>query len=668
VLAASPSPGDTSDCEVRDDWFLEQDVNAWTSLAYVAVGALLLVAVVRRRVSPAFAALAAVVVAEGVGSWLYHGGTGDVAQFMHDVALVGALGFVAGWHVGRLAGGTDRMALVGLAAGVVGGGAVWLVAPGATNVVVAVLVATTVVAEIAARRRGAPAVFTVPLLVLGAVAVAMWWAGTPDSPACDEQSWVQPHGGWHIVTSVLVLAWVDRASTVDDFRHAPRLFRRGTDLALGSVVRMLVHAFHRSVETFGRQRVPRDRPMLVVANHGNGFVDPLVVTAALGRLPRFIAKAALWRVVLARPFLDAAGVLPVHRRADGDRPGDNVKMFAACHEELARGGTIAIFPEGTTGDRAGLDRVRTGAARIALGAVDGAPDLAIVPVGLAFESTIETRSRALVVVGEPLAAADFARHPPGPDGEPDRDDVARLTDAIREALEDVSPEFDTVYEREVLRASAGVDRTVARQHGETRFGEVEVVARRMAAAPPEVRARVVEAFRRYATGLQLIGLTDRELSARPGPIRRLVLSAAVLLLFGSFVVAATLVYLPALVLVVVATGLVRSTATKGTVRMLVGLAAGLATWIVAGIVLADGAAAWLAGALVAVGGWLALVVWAPLTRELGGLWARVRVRDRAGLLPPVLVERELLVAAVRDAVAATTDGSERRVSERSTAS
>ena len=98
-------------------------------------------------------------------------------------------------------------------------------------------------------------------------------------------------------------------------------------------------------------------------------------------------------------------------------------------------------------------------------------------------------------------------------------------------------------------------------------------------------------------------------------------------------------------LVVGATGIVRSTATKGTVRLLVGLVAGLLTWIVAGIVLADGVGAVVAGVLVADGGHRARV-WTPLTRLVASLWGRLRARDRVGLLPPVLAARADVVAAV----------------------
>ena len=93
-----------ADCEVRDDWLLDQDVNAWSSLAYVAVGLFIVLAVARRGMPRAFVALGLATALEGVGSLLYHGTGGRAGQVLHDGALVAVLGFVAGWHVGRLAG------------------------------------------------------------------------------------------------------------------------------------------------------------------------------------------------------------------------------------------------------------------------------------------------------------------------------------------------------------------------------------------------------------------------------------------------------------------------------------------------------------------------------------------------------------------------------------
>ncbi len=646
----------TSDCEVRDDWFLEQDANAWSSLAYLAAGLMLAWEVHRTRLPRAVYGLAAVVAVEGIGSLLYHGAASDISQFLHDVPLIGALAFVAGWHVGRLRDRADVGSLVGLAAGLAAATLLWAVAPGATNVTAGLAVAVIVAASLVARRRSMPAVWSWPLIALGAVAGSMWALGTPGSPGCDADSWLQPHSVWHVLTAVVAVAWVDRAYGADDPDHAPRLFRRFTDRTIGLFARGLVLAFHRSVEVRWSERLPRDRPVLIVANHGNGFVDPVVVAGVLGRLPRFLAKAALWKVVAARPFLWLAGVLPVYRTADGDRASDNTSVFDACHHELAQRATVAIFPEGTTGDRAGLDRVKSGAARIALGALPTAPDVVIVPIGMAFESKVETRSRAVVMFGEPIDVAEYAGVGLGADGEPDRADAAALTARITDALEQVSPQFASLDERELLRAAAREERSAATGHVEVSFGDSEVVARRLASADPAARERVIDAYRDFATRLQLLGVTARQLRPRRVSTLRLVLSALLLFIAGTPLVAVTLIHLPALLAVVVGTGLVRSTATKGTVRILLGLVTLVATWTLTGMWLADGWEAVAAGVAVAIGGVIALIVWPPLVRQAVVLTGRMKVRDRIGLVPPVVEARSTAIEAVRESLGSDDQG------------
>ena len=641
---------ETSDCELRDDWLLEQDVNAWSSLAYVAAGLILAWEVRRSRLPRAVYGLAAISVAEGFGSLLYHGAASDFGQFLHDVPLIGALAFVAGWHVGRLRGAADRFSLIGLAVGLGVSAAVWAFAPGATNIAVGVAVGTIVVASLIARRRSMTAVWSWPLLGLGAIAIGMWALGTPGSPACDADSWLQPHGLWHVLTAIVAIAWVDRAYAAADPDRAPRLFRRFTDRTIGLVARGLVLAFHRSVDVRWHDRLPRNRPVLIVANHGNGFVDPVVVAAVIGHLPRFLAKAALWKVVVARPFLWLAGVLPVYRTGDGDRASDNASVFDACHHELAQRATVAIFPEGTTGDRAGLDRVKSGAARIALGALPTAPDLVIVPIGMAFESTIETRSRAVVMFGEPIVVSEFVGSGLGTDGEPNRTDAAILTSRITESLEGVSPQFADLDEREMLRAAAREERSATTGRSDVSFGEAEVVARRLAAAPPAARERVIAAYRDFATRLQLLGITAGQLRPDRVSIARLVWSALALLFAGSALVAVTLIHLPALVIIVVGTALVRSTATKGTVRLLLGLVTLSTTWVLMGMWLADGWVAVADGIAIAIGGAIALTVWPPIVRQSSVLIGRIRLRDRVGLVPPVIDARSALVACVRDSI------------------
>lgn len=70
--------------------------------------------------------------------------------------------------------------------------------------------------------------------------------------------------------------------------------RSTIDRFVAVVARLIARGLFRSVEVVGFDRLP-EGPRLIVANHFNGFVDPVVLTGAYGRLPRFIAKGTLWR-------------------------------------------------------------------------------------------------------------------------------------------------------------------------------------------------------------------------------------------------------------------------------------------------------------------------------------------------------------------------------------
>jgi hypothetical protein len=201
-----------ADCELRDEWFLAQDVNAWSSLTYLAVGLSIVFAVARRGVPRAFVALGLATALEGAGSLLYHGSGGRGAQVLHDGALIAMLGFVAGWHVGRLGGAAARTSLVGVGTGLAVGVVAGATSSQLTNVAVVVGVAVVVLAELLARQRSLTPIWTAPLLVLAAAAVLAWSLGTPGSPACSDESWVQPHALWHVLSAVLVAAWMGRAA------------------------------------------------------------------------------------------------------------------------------------------------------------------------------------------------------------------------------------------------------------------------------------------------------------------------------------------------------------------------------------------------------------------------------------------------------------------------
>ncbi len=437
-------------------------------------------------------------------------------------------------------------------------------------------------------------------------------------------------------------------------RGLRRAIRTLLDLALGRLAQAVVLAFHRRVDVLHRDRLRIDGPTLLVANHGNGFVDPAVVASSLRRVPRFVAKSTLWNFPIARPFLALAGVIPVYRSSDGDTTS-NVSTFQAVHDVLAAGGTVAIFPEGTSSDRPGLETVRTGAARMALGALAMTDEVTILPIGLSFESHVHLRPSAAVFVGEPIRVDAWRREAGHAGaGEDDQEAVRDLTECIRERLAAVSPAFASLDERLLLRAAAAVNAREEDRRVAPRFGRVEEIARTIADRPENVRERVLDAYRDYATRLSLIGLSDDDLETRAElrQLARPVLAGLAIALAGPLLVTLTLIHLPALALVRVSTSVVRSPVKKGTTRLLLGLFAGLVTWIVTGVVLADGLASFFVAVAVAVLGAVAFWTWLPLVTLGRRLIGRVKLFDRRQLAEQSRHDRDEVIAAVQDALAA----------------
>lgn len=361
---------------------------------------------------------------------------------------------------------------------------------------------------------------------------------------------------------------------------APRA--TGRDRLIARLARMLTRGFFSSVEVVGR---PPDRGRVILAaSHLNGFVDPVVMVGRLGYLPRFLAKATLWKVFPAKVLLDLARVIPVQRRVDAGEGTDNTSMFARAIDALRGGSVVAVFPEGTTHDDPSIRPLRTGVARIALAAsASGVDDVQIVPVGITYEDKVRVRGRALIHYGEPLVVPPAA---PGPDGsvdDPDHAVVRQVTDELTRAIQDITPDFESLEDAVALSHAATVAvRPVGSQARPPSLARVEQVARDLSHAPRPDIDRVVGSVARYQMLLGSVGLRDEDVVADRRLLtvtRRTVWLAAVLILLAPFALAGVFANLPPTLLVLVAGLVPEAPVSKGTIRVLVGALAFPLTWL-----------------------------------------------------------------------------------------
>ncbi|MDQ3800796.1 MAG: lysophospholipid acyltransferase family protein [Acidobacteriota bacterium] len=361
-------------------------------------------------------------------------------------------------------------------------------------------------------------------------------------------------------------------------------------LGKGSAARQLVHAFisialrlfFRRIEAGNVEKVPETGAIIFVLNHPNGLVDPALVFVSLPRRVSFLAKSTLFSIPLGGFLLRTLEALPVYRRVDaaGDM-AKNLRTFQACRELLNRGRCIAIFPEGVSHNETKLQPLKTGAARIALGALgiksesgrrsavggrqkteDRSPEtedrinLKIMAVGLYYTSKTAFRSEALIRYGE-----IFDVEPVEMDekGEPPRQAVQDLTDKIETALRNVTlnleseEELDTVLKAEALFSSV-YRNLLFKQTLAQSFEHLQNLAekyRLLGENEPEKMSALNEKITRYENELKTSGITAESLSVLQHPtfyvLRYLVLRVLLVVLLSPLAVVGAIIHSPAYV-------------------------------------------------------------------------------------------------------------------------
>lgn len=403
-----------------------------------------------------------------------------------------------------------------------------------------------------------------------------------------------------------------------------------------------------------------DGPALVVANHPNVFLDPLVIFHVAGRPTRPLAKASHFDNPWYRPLLLALGGLPVWRRQDdpAETPR-NEETFRAAIEALRGGAAIQIYPEGRSHSEPSLAPLRTGAARIALRAEaesDWRLRLSVVPVGLTYTRKTLFRGRALAAIGEPFHLTTWR---PAWEMDPVRA-VNDLTEQLADRLEAVTLNLAEVEDFDLIETA---ERLYAREKGRAEWREREALGRRLphlqafarglawlrAHDPPRHR-RLARAVRRYRRRAERLGAGEGDIPpgySAVGVLRYAVSEGPALLVglpLAAFGIA--LWYPPYLVPRLVARLGRPEHPAIATWKLVAGLGA-FGTWWLGWIV----GLALLAGSGWAVAGALLLPLLGVIALAWSGRWERVR--QDAGLFARVVLRPRHRDRLTEDRVALT---------------
>ncbi|MCA8832934.1 lysophospholipid acyltransferase family protein [Hymenobacter pini] len=210
------------------------------------------------------------------------------------------------------------------------------------------------------------------------------------------------------------------------------------------LVQVALRVFFRQLEVRHPERLQQPGPLLICSNHPNTLMDPLVAAVNRRQPIAFLAKSTFFQNPILRAIMESGNSIPIYRRQDVDSGAEkltpaqleamNEKIFGRCYDYFDKGGTIMIFPEGTSVQERRLRPLKTGAARIALGAEarhDFRLGLRILPMGINYFDPSRFRSDVFVDVAEPIAVAEYAdQYRQDPEAAADA-----LTEEIRRCME-----------------------------------------------------------------------------------------------------------------------------------------------------------------------------------------------------------------------------------------
>ena len=220
------------------------------------------------------------------------------------------------------------------------------------------------------------------------------------------------------------------------------------------------------------ERLPRRGPFVLAANHYTNL-DVLFMVKVIwriGRLPRFLAKASIWKVPVVGKIMTDSQQIKVERESTG------AGSIRAAEQIIADGSAVVVYPEGTLTRQPDLwpMRGKTGAARIALEA--GVPVFPVAHWGIqeimpryGKIRLFRKRRPVSILVGEPVDLDQWRGKTL------DQKTLTEATEAIMSAI--------TSLLEELRGEPAPTERWDPAKHGQSEHGKPVKAAKRAQSRP-----------------------------------------------------------------------------------------------------------------------------------------------------------------------------------------
>lgn len=171
--------------------------------------------------------------------------------------------------------------------------------------------------------------------------------------------------------------------------------------------------FYKRKRVVNKHKIPKGKPILLVPNHQNSFMDALLVTTTVYQTTSFLTRAQAFQSKFMDWFLRSLNLLPVYRVRDGmSEIQKNNEIFQTCVDYLSNGEAVLVFAEANHDLRRRVRPFSKGFTRIAFDAEiqnDWKLDLYVQPVGVNYSDHQNSRNEVRVVFGDPIKVSDYKK-------------------------------------------------------------------------------------------------------------------------------------------------------------------------------------------------------------------------------------------------------------------
>lgn len=179
--------------------------------------------------------------------------------------------------------------------------------------------------------------------------------------------------------------------------------RAAINAFLRFLVKVALHGYFKKITIHGREHIPLNQPLILVANHQNALLDPLVLATHITLKPHFLTRASSFKHPLAASLLRYIRMLPIYRVRDGfSTLTQNQHTFEQTFDVLRAKGSVLVFAEGDHSLVRNVRPLSKGFTRMAFGVMERFPEVKpiILPIGIEYSAHKRSGSQVHIRIGE----------------------------------------------------------------------------------------------------------------------------------------------------------------------------------------------------------------------------------------------------------------------------